>query len=122
MSITIDKHKFSKDEILRTINTVLLSIIGIMITIGTVWMRNMEVDRKADIREINNKMDGLMIATLTNSNAIQSHEINASIWKDRITALEEGTTVATADRITKTEALAAVSNLRKWVEKYYERK
>ena len=122
MTITIQNHKFNRDEILRTINTILITVIVIMIGTVTVWMRNMEVDRREDIREINTKMDGLMIATLTNSANIRSHEELYEIYIAKIESLEEGTSTATADRITKTEALAAIDNLRMWVEKYYQRK
>ena len=112
-------HRFTRDEILRTINTILLTVIGIVIAAGSVWMRNMEVDRREDNKEVNLKLDGLMIATLTNSNTISTHT-------GKIEALEKGTSLATMDRITKTEALAAIDYLeremKRHVEKYYQRK
>jgi low affinity Fe/Cu permease len=117
-----NKHRFSKDEILRTINTVLLTAIGIIILNASVWIRNMEVDRKDDIASINMKMDNIMIAALTNTNSIAAHEKSAQVMINKIQALDEGTSIATADRITKTEAIEAIEYLRRWVEKNYERK
>jgi len=116
------EHRTKKDEFLRTINTILLSAIGIAITVVSVWMRNVEVDNKEADKQINDKLDVLMVATITNAQQIQAHEISSLDWKDRIEALETGHATATADRITKTEALAAVDGLRSWVERYYQRK
>ena len=117
-----DHPRSKKDQFFRTLNSILLTIIIALVSTGGAWLKSMDRDTQAELKVINDKMDGLMVATLTNSSAIQSHETTANIWISRIEALEKGTTVATSDRITKTEALAAIENLRAWVEKYYERK
>ena len=106
----------------KTANTFLLTTITLLITVGGAWMRYIELDNKRAVELVNAKLDTLMLATLTNSSQIKAYDVAADIWQDRILALETGRARATEDRITKTEALAAVENLRRWVERYYERK
>ena len=121
-----DHPRTRRDDFFRVLNSILITVAILLITSGGIWMRNMESDRKEDLELINEKMDGLMIATLTNSAAITSHGETAQIHIDRITALEQGTALATMDRITKGEALDAINkmnnDMKKWVERYFQRK
>ena len=103
-------------------NTFLLATITLLITVGGAWIRYIELDNKEAVEVVNTKLDTLMLATLANSSQIKADNVADDIWQARILALETGRVRATEDRITKTEALAAVENLRRWVEKYYERK
>ena len=71
----------------------------------------------------------LEIVVAVMSKSINDHNISASDWiakiKDndqRITNLETGTTLATYDRITRTEALEAIRALEKNIEKNYQQK
>jgi len=99
----------------KTANTVALTIITLVITVGTSLM----VD---NTKATNKKLDELVIQTTINSMSLQSHDAESLVWKNRIEALEEGRAEATMDRITKGEALDAIEELKKWVDRYYERK
>ena len=78
------------------------------------------------ISEIGKRQETLNIAIAVMNQRFESHIEAAVQYRDeasiRLSDLEDGSVVATADRITKTEALEAIDELRKWVEKYYERR
>ena len=112
---TTTTERSKKDELMRTINTILLSIITIVITVGATLI----VD---STRRLNDKLDSLMIQVAINTANLKAHDVESQLWKDKITALETGQAEATMDRITKTEALNAIDDLRVWVDKFYERK
>ena len=119
---TTQEQRTKKDELLRTANTVLLSVITVVITIAA----TMIIDSN---KRLNDKIDSLMIQVAVNSANLAGHELEAGVWKSqiknnskKIDALEAGNVEATMDRITKTEALRAIDDQRKWVEKYFARK
>lgn len=108
-------EKLSREDIMRTINTVLLSVITIVLTVGA----TMIID---STKRLNDKLDNVIIQVTMNSAKLEGHNQEASIWIDRIQALEKGEAEATMDRITKSEALEAIDDLKKWVDRYYARK
>jgi hypothetical protein len=102
-------------ENVHLINSALLATITVIISaIGGILVSSMN--------GINEKMDSLMMQTTINSERIYGHNKDSEEWKSRILALEKGESNATSDRITRSEALKAVEDLRLWVEKYYVKK
>jgi low affinity Fe/Cu permease len=99
----------------KTANTIVLSVMTLIITTGVALM----VD---NTKSVSKKLDELVIQTTINSMKLEAHNEEAGMWKNRIQALEEGKAEATMDRITKGEALDAIEDLKKWVDRYYERK
>ena len=100
---------------LKQLNPILLSVlvllIGGMLTIF--W------DFRKDVNE---KLDTLMIQdALGRAMALQDDK-RTDLLGVRISKLENGQAIATRDRWTKTEALAANEKERVWIEKYFERK
>lgn len=110
-----DGERTIRSPLLQIVNSVMLTIIAVFLG----YLTN-------SIRDIGNQQETLNIAIAVMNQRFESHSEIATTYKDafevRIGNLEEGTVIATADRITKTEALQAIDNLRKWVEKYYERR
>ena len=103
------------EQVQKWSNTILLSIITVVMSVSATML-------VGNVNTVNQKLDTLMMQTAINSERIMGHNAEADEWKTRIESLETGQVDATRDRITKTEALAAIEDLRTWVEKYYERK
>ena len=99
----------------KYLNTALLSIMLIVIAADITRTRDQE-------KSVGQKLDGIIRSTAINSERITSHNVEASVWKDRILSLELGNHRATMDRITKSEALKAIDDLRDYVEANFERK
>ncbi len=95
--------------------TIMLSVITIIITVGTSLI-------VSGMTKLNEKLDSIVVQTAVNAIEIKSHNIEAEIWKDRIVSLETGQSIATSDRITRTEAMRAMEDMKEWVDKYYARK
>lgn len=111
-----------KDELLRTANTVLLSVIAVVITVAS----TMIVDSN---KRFNDKLDSIMIQVAVNTTNQNGHNIEAGVWKERILensndikAIKNGQVDATMDRITKTQATKAMDDMKIWIEEYFERK
>ena len=115
MSLFDEKHQ-------APMRTFLITVIMLIVTVGGLWVRYIELDNRAALKAIDEKLDTLMIAVLTNTAQIHAHESESEIWKEAIKNLQNGTVAATQDRITKTEAYEALENLRKYMDKYFERK
>jgi len=104
-----------RSPLLQIVNSVMLTIIAVFLGYLT-----------DSISDIGNQQETLNIAIAVMNQRFESHTEMTTAQRIaseyRITNLEEGSVIATADRITKTEALEAIDNLRNWVEQYYERK
>ena len=122
MSDTAQEQRTKRDEWWRIINTSLLSVLVIIISVAS----TMIIDSN---KRLNEKIDGLMIQVAVNAANQVGHDVESAIWEKlietnvvKIDALELGNVKATMDRFTKTEAMDAMDAQRKWVEKYFERK
>ena len=105
----------ARKQTLQIYNTVVLTLISLLLALAInsmVHVRHELNELKITTTVLNQRLDDF-IQTQNNKN---------EMFHARIHNLEEGNVKATADRITKTEALAAIDNLRKWVERYYVRK
>lgn len=104
-----------RNPLLQIVNSIMLTVIAVFLG----YLTN-------SISVIGKQQETLNVAIAVMNQRLESHIEIAGTYKDqfdeRITSLEEGSVSATADRITKTEALQAIDELRKWVERYYERK
>ena len=96
-------------------NTIMLSVITIIITVGTSLI-------VSGMTKLSEKLDNIVVQSAVNSIEIKAYNIEAEIWKDRIVSLETGQSIATSDRITRTEAMQAIDDIKNWVDKYYARK
>ena len=104
-----------RNPLLQIVNSIMLTIIAVFLG----YLTN-------SISVIGKQQETLNVAIAVMNQRLESHIEIATNYKTqfdtRITNLEEGSVAATADRITKSEALAAIDELRRWVERYYERK
>ena len=96
-----------KQDWLKWINTFLLSVLSV---IGALLISNFQ--------SMNDKLDAVLIQQAVNNERITSHNVEADMWKDRITALES----ENKDHITRSEVIEAIENTRDWVEKYYQKR
>lgn len=103
------------DERIKILNTILLSVLSVIITAASVILINLLTELKAG-------QSALMIQSTINSERIAAHNEDAIVWKNRIEALEIGNAEATKDRYTRAEAMRAIEQLKDWVDKYYQRK
>ena len=102
----------------KHINTVLLSILTIVLIIGIASVRNLTVAQS-----------DLAITVAVIGQSVTEHNKSAEHWIDKIednekdiTDLKVGNVSATSDRITRKDALEAIANLRDYVESNYVRK
>lgn len=107
-----------KENIFKYINTILLSIMSLIMMYGVGVLNKL-----SDSQKQNEIAIAVMVKT------ISSHNAEAANWvaeiksnENRLDKLEQGHTAATYDRFTKTEALEAIQKLKEWVEKNYEKK
>ena len=102
----------------RHLNTILLTIMSIiLIYVG------------ASITNLTKAQNNMRIEIALIGKAVLDHSEESEYWKgiiqenqDDIQDIKLGNVSATSDRITKSEALAANESLRKYIEKYYQRK
>ena len=106
----------------KYLNTALLTIIMSMLSVGGIALNNSinKTNEKYDLMDakfdvMDSRMNGFVIISTLNTERVLLHN-------DRISELETGQHSATMDRITKTEAYEAVDNLRKYIDKYFERR
>lgn len=105
----------NRNPLLQIVNTIMLTIIAIFLgylTNSIATIGKQQADLNVAIAIMNQRFEGHVILSQT----------YADDYGIRISNLENGSVMATTDRITKTEALEAIDNLRIWVERYYERK
>ena len=100
-----------KNKVFQYVNTFLLSAIMILMTYGSVTIRTV----------LNNQNDQNVTIAVMSSNLTSLND-NDVDYNDRLKKIETGQIAATADRITKTEALAAIERLRDYIDKNFQRK
>ncbi len=115
LAMSGDGNGTRKNPLLQIVNSIMLTIIAVFLGYLT-----------STLRDIGTQQSDLNIAIAVMNQRYESHIAVAVDTRDhfesRVSSLEKGTVLATADRITKTEALAAIDGLRNWTERYYQRK
>ena len=103
---------------MKHLNTILLTIIGLILLYGV-----------SSVRTLAKAQTNMQIEIAVIGKAFLDHNDEADYWKeligkntDEVTDLKLGNVQATADRITRKEALEAIDQLRRYVEKTYQRK
>ena len=106
----------------KYLNTALLTVIMGMLSFGGAAFikKDNKTNEKYDLMDakfdvMDSRMNGFVIISTLNTERVLLHN-------DRLAELETGQHSATMDRITQTEAYQAVDNLRKYVDKYFERR
>jgi hypothetical protein len=108
-----------KEDWRKFVNTIMLSIITISLSVGLPLMFDA-------VKDFSEKLDNLLIT-------VTVHNSESELWKNQITKnteliqlLMNGQHKATSDRITKAEVIQAINNqdkkMREWVERYFEHK
>ena len=113
----------------KYLNRALLTVIVAILSIGATSLNttfiNMNtkfdlMDAKFDV--LDSRVSELVLISTINTERISHYRIDDVALNTRMTLLETGQHEATMDRITKTEVYTALENLKKWVDRYYERK
>ena len=102
----------TKETLSKHINTVLLSFISIMMTISIVVLMNLS-ERQ---RNTETALAVLAESVVTHNNAAAGHIETIKSHEKRITILENGR------HITYEEAMAAIDDLKDWIDARYQRK
>lgn len=105
-------------DMAKYINTILLAMITMVVTYGV-----------TTVNKFANELNDLQITVAVLSESVLTHNIQAGKYieqiedhETRIVELETGSAFATRDRMTKSEVLEALENLKDWVDENYERK
>lgn len=100
---------------LKQLNPILLTVVALLLG----GMLTIFWDFRKDVTET---LDILVIQDAIGRTIAAQDDKRTDLLGVRISKLENGQAIATRDRWTKTEALAAHDKERVWIEKYFERK